>query len=184
MSGGEVPGGDWPGSRCGAAVGALVTERAREHPAADDSLRGRRAALAPDLAGHVTTIGFAPDSGRLTVCSESSAWTTKARLEQTRGIEVANAAADRTIVRALRILPPGAVPTPAPVRADAVPDGLGQRAGGGAAGRRAFAEPDVAPVGGPAPIAAARTQRRRQTAATENRNGPDERHHRVLGAAR
>ncbi|MGW5942891.1 hypothetical protein ACWIG3_22590 [Streptomyces celluloflavus] len=79
------------------------------------------------------------------MCPESSVWATKARLEQTRGTEAANAAADRTVVRALRILPPGALPAPAPIRADAVPDGLGHRAGGGAAGSRAFAEPDVPP---------------------------------------
>ncbi|MEU7728276.1 hypothetical protein AB0B78_24015 [Streptomyces sp. NPDC040724] len=42
---------------------------------------------------------------------------TKARLEQARVSAAANAAAGRTVVRALRILPPGAAPAPA--RADA-----------------------------------------------------------------
>nr|WP_244933784.1 hypothetical protein [Streptomyces kasugaensis] len=117
------------------------------------------------------------------MCPESSAWTTKARLEQTRGTEAANAAADRTVVRALRILPPGAVPAPVPVRADAVSDGLGHRAGGGTAGRRAFAEPDVAPVGGPAPRSGRHTAPPPDRGDRESQR-PDERHHRVLGAAR
>lgn len=103
----------------GAAIGALVTERAWELPAAGATLRERWAAIAPGLAGHVAAVSYDPDSGRLTVCPESSAWATKARLEQTRVIAAANKAAGRTVVRALRILPPGAVPAPGP--ADAAP---------------------------------------------------------------
>ncbi|MFE7675803.1 DUF721 domain-containing protein [Streptomyces albidoflavus] len=108
----------------GAAIGALVTERAWELPAAGASLRERWAAIAPELAGHVAAVAYDPDSGRLTVCPESSAWATKARLEQTRIVAAANKAAGRTAVRALRILPPGAAPVPGPadaVRADLAP---------------------------------------------------------------
>ncbi|WP_329317057.1 MULTISPECIES: DUF721 domain-containing protein [unclassified Streptomyces] len=101
----------------GAALGALVTERAWELPAASASLRERWAAIAPDLAGHVAAVRYNPESGRLTVCPESTAWATKTRLERTRVIEAANKAARRTAVRALRILPP--VPTADP--ADAKP---------------------------------------------------------------
>jgi hypothetical protein len=61
----------------GAAIGALVTERAWELPAAGASLRERWAAIAPDLAGHVAAVGYDADSGRLTVCPESTAWATK-----------------------------------------------------------------------------------------------------------
>ncbi|WP_317633905.1 hypothetical protein [Streptomyces sp. A13(2022)] len=64
-------------------------------------------------------MSYDPDSGRLTVCPEPTALVTKARLEQTRVVTAANEAAGRTVVRALRILPPGAVPAPGP--ADAVP---------------------------------------------------------------
>lgn len=64
-------------------------------------------------------MSYDPDSGRLTVCPESSAWATKTRLEQTRVIAAATEAAGRTVVRALRILPPGAAPVPGP--ADAIP---------------------------------------------------------------
>ncbi|MFE9661548.1 DciA family protein [Streptomyces sp. NPDC005955] len=62
----------------GAAIGVLVTERAWALPAAGASLRERWATIAPDLAGHVVAVGFDADSGRLTVCPESSAWATTA----------------------------------------------------------------------------------------------------------
>jgi predicted nucleic acid-binding Zn ribbon protein len=103
----------------GAAIGALVTERAWELPAAGGTLRERWAAIAPELAGHVAAVAYDAGSGQLTVCPESSAWATKTRLEQTRVIAAANKAAGRTVVRALRILPPGAVPVPGP--ADVAP---------------------------------------------------------------
>ncbi|MEU9993726.1 hypothetical protein AB0E10_44800 [Streptomyces sp. NPDC048045] len=41
----------------GAAIGALLIERAWELPAAGASLRERWAAIAPELAGHVAAIG-------------------------------------------------------------------------------------------------------------------------------
>ncbi|SES31776.1 Protein of unknown function [Streptomyces sp. yr375] len=96
----------------GAAIGALVTERAWELPAAGATLRDRWAAIAPELAGHVAAVSYDPNSGQLTVCPESTAWATKARLEQTRVIAVANESAGRTVVRALRILAPGSVSVP------------------------------------------------------------------------
>ncbi|WP_327749839.1 DciA family protein [Streptomyces europaeiscabiei] len=67
----------------GAAIGALVTERAWELPAAGATLRQRWAAIAPELAGHVAAVGYDADSGQLTVCPESAAWATKTRLERT-----------------------------------------------------------------------------------------------------
>ncbi|MFD3937845.1 DciA family protein [Streptomyces sp. NPDC058611] len=77
----------------GAALGALVTERAWELPAAGASLRERWAAIAPDLAGHIAAVAFDPDSGQLTVCPESTGWATKARLEQTRALGAVEPAA-------------------------------------------------------------------------------------------
>ncbi|MFJ2170382.1 DUF721 domain-containing protein [Streptomyces griseofuscus] len=193
----------------GAAIGALVTERAWELPAAGASLRERWAAIAPELAGHVAAVAYDADSGRLTVRPESSAWATKTRLEQTRIVAAANKAAGLEVVRALRILPPGAAPGPGP--ADAVPAGPAPAAPTGPArtretacegyrralaahqevalprrvdpgiaeaverqtramrelSRRAFPEPDVVPDDAPAPIEAARDQRRRQAAVTQ-----------------
>ncbi|MEV7711208.1 DciA family protein [Streptomyces sp. NPDC088270] len=118
----------------GVAIGALVTERAWELPAAGASLRERWAAIAPELAGHVAAVSYDVDSGRLTVCPESTAWATQTRLEQTRVIAAANAAAGRTVVRALRILPPGAAPAHSP--ADADPTYLGPAAPTGPAKTR------------------------------------------------
>ncbi|MEV5141778.1 DUF721 domain-containing protein [Streptomyces syringium] len=94
----------------GDVLGALVTERAWELPAVGASLRERWAAIAPDLARNVAAVGYDADSGRLTVCPESTAWATKLRLERARVIAAANTAAGRTVVRAVRILAPGSVP--------------------------------------------------------------------------
>ncbi|MGW6795036.1 DciA family protein [Streptomyces chartreusis] len=105
----------------GAAIGALVTERAWELPAAGATLRERWAAIAPELAGHVAAVSYDADSGQLTVCPESAAWATKARLEQTRIIAAANQSAGRTVVRTLRILAPGTVPLPEPADSDPEP---------------------------------------------------------------
>ncbi|WP_344384673.1 DUF721 domain-containing protein [Streptomyces thermolineatus] len=105
----------------GAAIGALVTERAWELPAAGVTLRERWAAIAPELAGHVAAVSYDADSGQLTVCPESAAWATKARLEETRIIAAANESAGRTVVRALRILAPGTVTVPEPADADLEP---------------------------------------------------------------
>ncbi|MFE4055585.1 DciA family protein [Streptomyces sp. NPDC059096] len=103
----------------GAAIGALVTERAWELPAAGATLRKRWAVIAPELAGHVAAVAYDADSGQLTVCPESAAWATKTRLEQARVIAAANKSAGRTVVGTLRILAPGAVPAPGP--ADVAP---------------------------------------------------------------
>nr|WP_237532920.1 DciA family protein [Streptomyces sp. SID8352] len=104
----------------GAAISTLVTERAWELSAAGATLCERWAAIAPELAGHVAAVSYDADSGRLTVCPESPAWATKARLEQTRIIAAANKSAGRTVVRALRILAPGTVAVPEP--SDAGPE--------------------------------------------------------------
>ncbi|MFF8618153.1 DciA family protein [Streptomyces sp. NPDC015350] len=111
----------------GAAIGALVTERAWELPAAGATLRERWAAIAPELAGHVAAVGYDADTGQLTVCPESSAWATQTRLEQARVIEVANESAGRTVVRTLKILAPGTMAVPEP--ADAGPEPAAAPAG-------------------------------------------------------
>ncbi|MEU9402791.1 DciA family protein [Streptomyces sp. NPDC048242] len=156
------------------------------------------------MARHVAAVGYDADTGRLTVCPESSAWATKTRLERARVIAAANESADRTVVRALKILAPGAVPTREPADAGPEPAAAGpehtretasdgyrralaahqevapprrvdpaiadavtrQTAAMRALSARAFPETDV-PDEQPAPIEAARAQRRRQAAATE-----------------
>ncbi|MFK4069870.1 DciA family protein [Streptomyces sp. NPDC029674] len=59
----------------------------------------------PQFTGYVVAVSYAPGSGRLAVCPESTAWATKARLEQPRIIAAANQAAGRTVVSSLWILP-------------------------------------------------------------------------------
>lgn len=147
----------------GAAIGALVTEWAWELPAAGATLRERWAAIAPELAGHVVAVGFDADSGRLTVCPESSAWATKARLEQIRVVAAANKAAGRQVVSALRILPPGAVPMSD--RADVAP-GRGAPPGraavlGGSGGCGSGGAADEGDAGAVAPGVRARRRPRR-----------------------
>ncbi|KOG73063.1 hypothetical protein ADK78_17530 [Kitasatospora aureofaciens] len=105
----------------GSAIGALVTERAWELPAAGATLRERWAAIAPELAGHVAAVSYDADTGQLTVCPESPAWATKARLEQTRIIAAANQSSGRAVVRTLQILAPGTVPVPEPAGLDPEP---------------------------------------------------------------
>ncbi|WP_409474619.1 DciA family protein [Streptomyces sp. HC307] len=58
---------------------------------------GSAVRLAPTAA-----VGYDADSGRLTLCPESTAWATKLRLEQARVIDAANRSAGKTVVRALR----------------------------------------------------------------------------------
>ncbi|MFD0034168.1 DciA family protein [Streptomyces sp. NPDC127172] len=77
--------------------------------------------MAPELAGHVAAVAYEADAGQLTVCLESSAWATKARLEKSRVIAAANKAAGRAVVSTLRILPSSAVP--APVELLVIPQG-------------------------------------------------------------
>lgn len=111
----------------GAAIGLMMTERAWELPAAGATLRERWAVIAPELAGHVAAVSYDADSGQLTLCPESAAWATKARLEQTRIIAAANKSAGRTVVRTLRILAPGTVAVPEP--ADVAPEPTAAPAG-------------------------------------------------------
>ncbi|MGW7343132.1 DciA family protein [Streptomyces sp. NPDC054854] len=91
-----------------------MAERGWDIPTAGAGLCERWAALVPDLADHVAAVGYDAERGELTLRPESTAWATKARLEQARVIEAANSAAGHTVVRTLRILPPGAVPALAP----------------------------------------------------------------------
>ncbi|MFI0742682.1 DciA family protein [Streptomyces sp. NPDC021100] len=97
------------------ALAALVVERAWDLPTAGATLRERWTVIAPELAEHVAAVGYDAASGQLTVQPDSAAWATKTRLEQARIIEAANTSAGRTVVRALRILPPGTPPAGDPL---------------------------------------------------------------------
>ncbi|WP_405656966.1 DciA family protein [Streptomyces sp. RK9] len=82
-------------------IGVPVIERARELPAVGATLREWRVVIAPELAGHIAAVSYLADTGQLTVCPASSAWATKAHLEQTRILAAANESAGRTVVRLL-----------------------------------------------------------------------------------
>ncbi|MFE2046013.1 DciA family protein [Streptomyces sp. NPDC059477] len=105
----------------GAAIGALVTERAWALPAAGGALRERWAVIAPDLVGHVAAVGYEPDTGELTLRPDSAAWATKARMETARIIATANLAAGKQAVRTVRVLAPGPVTAVAVTAADPEP---------------------------------------------------------------
>ncbi|MEU3602264.1 DUF721 domain-containing protein [Streptomyces sp. NPDC006798] len=105
----------------GAAIGALIAERAWEFPAAGGALRERWVAIAPDLAGHITAVGYDADTGELTLRPDSAAWATKARMETVRIITVANEAAGKRAVRTVRVLAPGTVTTAVTTAADSEP---------------------------------------------------------------
>ncbi|MGW6145299.1 DciA family protein [Streptomyces sp. NPDC055140] len=97
----------------GAAISALITERAWELPAACATLRERWEAIAPLLAEHVDAVAYDANSGQLTVCPDSLAWALQTRIEESRVIEAANKSAGRTVVCApLRILQPGSARVP------------------------------------------------------------------------
>ncbi|MGX9923545.1 DciA family protein [Streptomyces sp. NPDC002248] len=98
----------------GAALQALLAERAWELPAAGATLRERWAVIAPDLVENVAAVGYDANTGRLTLSPRTPLWATETRLRQAQIIEAANASAGRTVVRTVRVLTPGTRPTPAP----------------------------------------------------------------------
>ncbi|MGW3491325.1 DUF721 domain-containing protein [Streptomyces sp. NPDC001054] len=104
--------------KLGAAIEALLTERAWELPAAGATLRERWAVIAPDLAGNVAAVAYDAHTGCLTLSPRTPAWATETRLRQTQIIEAANASAGRTVVRAVRVLTPGTRPAPAPLNSE------------------------------------------------------------------
>lgn len=90
-----------------AAFQQLVTERAWEVPAAGGTVLQQWPAIAPDLAPHVRAVGFDADTGRLDLLPDSPAYATQLRMSTTRLVTMANQAAGREAVRAIRVLPPG-----------------------------------------------------------------------------
>jgi hypothetical protein len=90
-----------------AAFQQLVTERAWEVPAAGGTVLQQWPAIAPDLAPHVKAVGFDAGTGRLDLLPDSPAYATQLRMSTTRLIAMANQAAGRDAVRAIRVLPPG-----------------------------------------------------------------------------
>jgi predicted nucleic acid-binding Zn ribbon protein len=168
----------------GDAIGALITERAWDLPAVGGALRDRWAAIAPDFAGHVAATGFDADSGQLTLRPESTAWATKARIEQARIIRDANKAAGKQAVRTIRVLAPGSVPASAtaadtaPVPARSAPEAPVRTRKMASAGyqraREALQASKKAQVANPAIQAAVERQIREQAREPEEQFGDGE----------
>ncbi|MEU7206576.1 DciA family protein [Streptomyces sp. NPDC045470] len=94
----------------GAAIGMKMTERAMVAPAAGGSVLARfddtLAAAAPELAGHVQTVGFEADTGRLDVAPDAPAYGTQLRWNAPKLIAAANEKASGANVRTVHVLAP------------------------------------------------------------------------------
>ncbi|MGO4634997.1 DUF721 domain-containing protein [Streptomyces sp. 2RAF24] len=106
----------------GAAITMMMTERGLVAPAAGGSVLAQWEAIlataAPELAGHVKAVKFDADTGHLDVAPDAPAYGTKVRWIGPKLIAAANEKAPGANVRALHVLPPGAVDTTPPPAAD------------------------------------------------------------------
>ncbi|KUH35245.1 hypothetical protein ATE80_30390 [Streptomyces kanasensis] len=100
----------------------LMAERAWDMPAAGGTVLvqwpGIAAAISPTLPAHVQATGYDPESGRLDLRPDSPAYATQLRLLTARIIATTNEHVGSSAVRALRVLPPGAVDTTPPPATD------------------------------------------------------------------
>ncbi|MFE1189970.1 DciA family protein [[Kitasatospora] papulosa] len=103
-----------------AALGRLVAERGWEAPVAGGNVLEHWDEIAspdfagPDFARHVRAVAFDPDSGRLDLLPDSTAWATQARLFATkltaRANEHVRLRGQEPLVRRIEVLRPGARP--------------------------------------------------------------------------
>lgn len=95
----------------GAAITGLMADRGWEPPEEGGSILDQWPAIAPELADKVAAVRFEHDTGTLHLRPASPAYGTQLRLHQTQILaRVQQAPAGRS-VRALKILPVGAMPT-------------------------------------------------------------------------
>jgi len=114
------------------ALHDLVRSRAWEVPAAGGTVLDRWTDIARELAVHIAAVGFDASCGRLDLRPTSAAYATQARLASAGLIAQANTELGGTIVRSIRVLPPGQPPVPTgpgcagpvrgPARTDHAPD--------------------------------------------------------------
>jgi predicted nucleic acid-binding Zn ribbon protein len=93
--------------KLGAAVTALMAERAWEAPAAAGSVIDQWAEIAPELVGKVRPVHYDADSGRLDLLPISPAYATQLRLLGRQMVARINAKTAAETVRSIRVLPPG-----------------------------------------------------------------------------
>ncbi|MFJ6452267.1 DciA family protein [Streptomyces hydrogenans] len=96
----------------------LMAERAWDMLAAGGTVLaqwpGIAAAVSPTLPAHVQATGYDPHTGRLDLRPDSPAYATQLRLLTPRIIATANEHVGFSALKALRVLPPGAVDTTPP----------------------------------------------------------------------
>ncbi|MGA5873951.1 DUF721 domain-containing protein [Streptomyces cinereoruber] len=106
----------------GAAIGMMMLERDLVALAASGSVLAQfddiLAVAAPELTGHVQAVKFDADTGRLDVAPDAPAYGTKVRWIGPKLIATANEQTPGANVRALHVLPPGAINTTPPPTAD------------------------------------------------------------------
>ncbi|MFJ2736140.1 DciA family protein [Streptomyces sp. NPDC087317] len=109
-----------------AVLQGLMADRAWELPAAGGSVLDRwpdiAGAVAPQLPHHVAAVAFHPETGQLDLRPDSPAYATQLRLITTRIVATANSTVGTDAVRTVRVLPPGAAPTPRTAQEAAAPD--------------------------------------------------------------
>ncbi|WP_042370520.1 DciA family protein [Streptacidiphilus neutrinimicus] len=100
-------GGDREPQGLAGALQRLIAERAWDLPVAGGTVVDAWPRIAPDLADHVTAVGYDPDSGTLDLRPTSPAWATRLRLGSAELLRRIEAHTGNQAVRALRILTPG-----------------------------------------------------------------------------
>jgi predicted nucleic acid-binding Zn ribbon protein len=114
-----------PGSRepggFGAALGALMADRAWSVPVSGGTVLGSWPDIAPELAQNVAAVAFDLDTGALDLRPTSPAYATRLRLTSAELLRRISEHTGDQAVRSLRILAPGHAPLPGAERSTAVP---------------------------------------------------------------
>lgn len=97
----------------GAAITGMMTDRGWEPPEPGGSIIDQWPTIAPELADKVAAVRFEHETGTLHLRPVSPAYATQLRMFQTQMLRRIHEKNGSRSVRALRILPPGAVVRPA-----------------------------------------------------------------------
>jgi predicted nucleic acid-binding Zn ribbon protein len=114
-----------PGSRepvgFGAALGALMADRAWSVPVSGGTVLGSWPDIAPKLAQNVAAVAFDPETGALDLLPTSPAYAVRLRLTSAELLRQISEYTGDQAVRSLRILAPGNIPLPGVERSAAAP---------------------------------------------------------------
>lgn len=106
----------------GAALSALMADRAWSVPVSGGTVLGSWPDIAPELAEHVTAVAFDPETGALDLRPTSPAYATRLRLTSAALLRRIIEHTGDQAVRSLRILAPGNAPLPGAERATTAPN--------------------------------------------------------------